>query len=258
MIPRWGLVEHFDTELDRSAPPREGASTAMVRATLVTTMVVLGAAALVHVMRYGLLLINRTMLLNPLVAGVATWLGVMVSVLAMFAVVASALVLATWLIARRAAAYAHRGAGDPRPVWVLWAGCLVPLVNLVMPGVFVVELAHVEERFARLRRPIVVWWVLWLASNVVSAFSIATSFTRDPQGIADNTLTAIIAYLLALAATVLAAQVYFGFERTPVERPAKRWVMVAAEPAEPAEEREPRGAEGSGGVVESSGQNPAA
>ena len=61
---------------------------------------------------------------------------------------------------------------------------------------------------------------------MVCAFSIATSFTTDPQGIADNTVTTVIAYLLGLAALLLAARVYFGFERTPVDRPVKRWVMV--------------------------------
>ena len=39
---------------------------------------------------------------------------------------------------------------------------------------------------------------------MVSVFSIATSFTTDAQGIADNTVTTIVAYLLALAALLLA------------------------------------------------------
>ena len=52
-------------------------------------MVVLGVAALVHVVRYALLIVNRSVLLNPWVAGAATWLGVAVSVIAVFMVVAS-------------------------------------------------------------------------------------------------------------------------------------------------------------------------
>jgi hypothetical protein len=94
----------------------------------------------------------------------------------------------------------------------------------------------------------------------VSGFSIATSFTQDPQGIADNTVTTIVAYLLALAALLLAMKVFLGFERQPVERPSKRWVIVRddrkgeAPSAEkrPAPEPEPAAA------VESEGQNPAA
>ncbi len=74
-------------------------------------------------------------------------------------------------------------------MWALRAGCLIPFVNLVWAPVYVLELAGAEERLKRLRRPIVVWWLVWVASTVVSIFSIATSFTTDAQGIADNTVT---------------------------------------------------------------------
>jgi Domain of unknown function (DUF4328) len=187
----------------------------------------------------------------------ATWLGVLVSVAAIFMVFASAVMLTNWLIARRAAAFKHVGRHEHRPLGALRAGCLVPLVNLVWAPVYVLELAAVEDRWARLRHPIVVWWIVFVLSTAISIFSIATSFTTDAQGIADNTVTTTVAYLFALAALVLAARVLLGFERNPVERPAHRWVMVAAgEPKEP-------GAEGdaereSGVAVESKGQNPAA
>jgi len=232
----------------------------MVRATLIATMVVLGVAALVHVVRYALLIVNRSVLLNKVVAFTATWGGVLASVIAMFMVVASAVVLTNWLIARRAAAFAHHRRDDPRPRWALRAGCLVPLVNLFWAPVFVIELAAVEERLKWLRKPIVVWWIVWLFSTAVSAFSIATSFSEDPQGIANNTVTTIVAYLLGLAALLLAMKVFLGFERQPVEQPAKRWVIVRddqkdeAAPAAKRSESEPEPA----AEVESQGQNPAA
>jgi Domain of unknown function (DUF4328) len=245
VIPRWGLTEYFDTAEEPQAPPRQGPSARAVGATLIATMAVLGIAALVHLVRYVLLIVNRTVLLNPWVAGGATWLGVAISVIALFMVVASAVVLTNWLIARRSAAFAHRGHPEPRSLWALRAGCLIPLVNLAWAPVYVIELAAVEDRLTWLRRPIVVWWLVWLASTAVSVFSIATSFTQDAQGIADNTVTTIVAYLLALAALLLAMKVFLGFERQPVERPAKRWVIVAEEPQAAAS-------------VESEGQNPAA
>jgi hypothetical protein len=119
------------------------------------------------------------------------------------------------------------------------------LVHLVFAPVFVIELATVEHRSAALRRPITIWWIAWVLSTVLSVFSIATSFTADPQGIADNTVTTIVAYLLALAALLLAYQVLQGFDRAPVARPVRRWVMVPddGQSARP---------------VESEGQNPAA
>ncbi len=198
-----------------------------------------------------LLIVNRSVLLNPVVAWLATWLGVVVSVAALFMVFASVVLLMNWLIARRAAAFKHVGRQEHRPLWALRVGCLVPFVNLVWAPVYVLELASVEDNVARLRRPIVVWWVVWVLSTAVSLFSIATSFTRDAQGIADNTVTTIVAYLTAMAAMVLAGRVLIGFERRPVERPAKRWVIVAdAKPTNPRTE--------SGVPVESEGQNPAA
>jgi Domain of unknown function (DUF4328) len=232
----------------------------MVRTTLVAAMVVVGVAAVVHVVRYALLIINRSVLLNKVVAFAATWLGVLASVLALFMIIAALVVLTNWLIARRAAAYAQHGRDDPRPIWSLRAGCLVPLVNLFWAPVFVLELAGVEERLAWLRRPVVVWWLVWVFSTVVSIFSIATSFTQDPQGIADNTVTTIVAYLLALAALLLAMQVFLGFERQPVERRAKRWVIVrdgGGDVGPSASKRTDSGPDPAP-EVESEGQNPAA
>jgi len=229
----------------------------MVRGTLLATMVVLGVAALVHVARYALLIVNRSVLLNKVVAFAATWLGVLASVIAMFMIVASAVVLTNWLIRRRAAAFTHHHRDDPRTAWALRAGCLVPLANLAWAPVFVLELAGVEDRLKYLRRPIVVWWIVWIFSTAVSVFSIATSFTQDQQGIADNTATTAVAYLLALAALLLAMKVFLGFERRPVERPAKRWVIVREEAAPSAEEQAEPETEPAP-AVESEGQNPAA
>ncbi|MDZ4264328.1 MAG: DUF4328 domain-containing protein [Mycobacterium sp.] len=258
-IPRWGLVEHFDAPAEQQVP-RGGPSATAVRMTLVTTMAVLGAAAFVHLVRYVLLIVNRSVLLNPWVAGAATWGGVALSVIAMFMVVGSALVLTNWLIARRSAAFAYHGQQEPRSVWALRAGCLVPIVNLAWAPLYVIELAEIEARRKWLRRPIAVWWVVWVVGTAVSLFSIATSFTTDPQGIANNTVTTIVAYLLALAALLLALQVFLGFERRPVERPTKRWVMVATDEPGPGDDT-PRDTPNAGEpapAVESEGANPAA
>lgn len=270
-IPRWGLVEHFDTEDTAPAVDRSGPSATTVRRTLVATMAVLGVTAFVHVIRYVLLLVNRSMLLHPIVAGAATWLGVAMSVVALFCVIASLVVLTNWLVARRAAAYRHHGHSDPRDVWALRLGCLVPFVQLLLAPVYVMELAGVENRTSTLRRPIIVWWILWVFSTVVSVFSIATSFTTDPQGIADNTVLTTIAYLLALATLLVAYRVVLGFERAPVARAVTRWVMVPDDghdhggddgrdgdrPAEAA--ADDVGTDGgSRRPVETSGQNPAA
>lgn len=251
--PRWGLVEHFDTVDPSADETRTGPSASAVRMTLVITMGVLGAAAAVHALRYLLLLINRTVLLNPIVAGAATWLAVVLSVVAAFLVVGSIVLLTNWLIARRSAAYAYRGQSDPRDALRLRLGCLVPFVNLLFAPVYVLELAGAESRTSTLRKPIIVWWILWVLSTVVSVSSIATSFTTDPQGIADNTMITTIAYLTALATLLVVYRVVSGFEQAPVSRPVHRWVMVPDD----AEDAQHPGAQ-SARPVESNGHNPAA
>lgn len=260
-IPRWGLTEHFAPPTENPVD-RRGPSTNAVRMTLTATMAVLGAAAFVHLVRYVLLIINRTVLLNPWVAAAATWGGVAISVVAVFMIVASALLLTNWLIARRAAAFAHRGMPEQRSPWALRFGCLTPFVNLVWAPVFVIELADIEGRSRWLQRPILVWWLVWLASTAVSVFSIATSFTTDPQGIADNTVTTTVAYLFAAAALFLVLQVFLGFERQPVERPSRRWVIVAVGQQGPVGRDEPEAGASkvadSARAVEPDGENPAA
>ncbi|MGU3502698.1 DUF4328 domain-containing protein [Mycobacterium sp. C31M] len=256
VIPRWGLYEQFENPAaaDAATTDRRASNPATVRRVLILTMILLGAAAVLHMLRYALMLYNRSTLLNPIVAGIATWLPVAASVLALFGVLASALILTNWLIARRAAAFDHLGSTDPRTPGRLWVGCMVPPVNLVLAPVFVIELARAERREG-LR--IVSWWITWFFSYLLSTASIVTTvltvFGTDAQRIADNTVITTIAYLVALATLVLTWQVYQGFERVPVHRPSRRWVMVAAGQSEP----EPGPAE-TIPPVEAEDRNPAA
>jgi hypothetical protein len=148
--------------------------------------------------------------------------------------------------------FAHHGLPESRSVRALWAGCVVPLANLFWALVYVIELATLEEHYARLRRPIVQWWIAWVFSYLVSIFAIVTSFARDAQGIANNTVLMVFAYLLAAATLSAVAGVFEGFVRKPVERPAHRWVVVDRDhPDRPA-------APASAAPVELEGQEPAA
>jgi hypothetical protein len=259
-IPRWGLQDYVEPV---AAVPeqavRTGPSVRFVRATLVTTMVLFGFAALWHVVRYALLLVNRSILLPPLVAGVATWVGVAASVLAVFAMIAMAVVMTNWLIGRRAAAFARLRRDETRSTLKLYAGCLIPVVNLFLAPVYVTELAIIEARAHDLRRGIVVWWCAWVFSFFLSTYAALSAlppFTHDTQSVADNTVTTAIAYLAALAALLLLNKVFAGFESTPVDRPLRRWVVVPDQ-ARADRTGEPVAAESAVGV-ESERQDPAA
>ena len=93
------------------------------------------------------------------------------------------------------------------------------------------------------------WWIAWVFSYVVSIFAVVSSFATDSQGIANNTVMMVFAYLFAAVAVAAVARVFEGFERKPVHRPAHRWVVVSPDgPAAPA----------SAAPVELDGQEPAA
>ncbi len=287
-MPRWGLLERVDTAANApvSAPAGLATLVAPVRVTLSATLVVLSIAALVHLVRYVLLVINRNSLLNPLVAASALWLGVAASVAAVVATVVCATMLTRWLIARRAAAFQHAGFSEWRrgralragcllppaaavvaalslafwlatreqpPSWTLMAVCLtiglLPLVASVWALVYVLELVRAEGQYDRLALTIWLWWSLWMLSCAVAVFATETSFAHDAQGIANNTAATVGAYLLAAVAVIAAARVFEGFERKPVERPAHRWLAVG-------DDRPPDFP--SAGPVELEGQEPAA
>lgn len=261
-IPSWGLHQYFDAE-DQPEKTADEAGVATVRLMLVAAMVVLGIAAFAHVIRYVLLLINRSMLLHPLIAIGGLVIGLLASVVAIVVVAITVVALVRWLIARRADGYAAHGEVDPRSTTTLWLCCLLPGINLVMAPVFVWELAALEGRLSHLRRPIVVWWIVWVLSAVVAAWTMAstvyvTFFNDVPQNIADNTVAVIVGYLLALAAFLLTAKVFAGFEGTgtTAERSVRRWVVLEPESAEPSQNREDSAE--SAVPVEPQGQNPAA
>ncbi|BAX95008.1 hypothetical protein MSG_04902 [Mycobacterium shigaense] len=250
VIPRWGLVDRVDQQdgaADVSARP--GPAPAAARLAMFVSVLVLSFAALVYVARYVLLVINRTTLLPTWVAIVADWLGVLASVAAATSVIAAGVLMIQWLVARRAAVFAHHGLPEQRSAQALWAGCAVPFVNLLWAPVFVIELAALEAHYARLRRPIIQCWVAWVFSYLASITAMITSFATDAQGIADNTALMVFAYLLAAVTVAAVARVFEAFVRKPVERPAHRWVVVSPEePAPPAP----------AGPVELEGQEPAA
>ena len=211
---------------------RKGPSPTVVRGALLAASTIFALAAAAHVLRYLLLLINRTTLLPPVIAIGALLMGVLISFAAIVAVMITAAIMTSWLIARRAAAFGQHGQPDPRPEWTLWAGCMIPVVNLVWAPVFLIELAHAERIQGRQRGPIALWWIGWIVSTGVSAWAIWTSRATEPQAVADNTVTMIIAYLAGLAVLLLLWRVLDGFVRKPVDRPQHHWVIVPAESAD--------------------------
>lgn len=289
-IPRWGLRDQVDQDSGPERERRQAPPVDLVRSAFLVSAVALGVAALVHVLRYLLLVINRNTLLNWVVADAAALLSVLASLAAAAAVMTTAFLLTRWLIARRAAAFDHAGLPEARSRRALWAGtllppfaamalaiifavvaattehlaswalmaaclafCCLPLLGSVWALVYVIELAKTEGHYSQLRPVIWSWWLMWLVSTLTSVFASITSGAPDAQGIANNTVAMIVAYLVALAATLTTVKLYESFERKPVERPAHRWVVVGDDG-----EDYPAGGTESAAAVELPGEEPAA
>jgi hypothetical protein len=285
-IPRWGLLDRVDQDTGSGHSRTQAPPADRIRTSFFVSAVALGAAALVHLLRYVLLVINRNTLLNWLVADAAALLSVLASLAAVAAAATTAFLLTRWLIARRAAAFEHVGRSEPRTRRALWTGTLLPpsaamtlaitfavvavttehsaswalmaacvtfsclpLLGSVWSLVYVIELAKTEDHYSQLRPVIWGWWLMWLISSVTSVFASITSGAPDSQGIANNTVAMIVAYLVALASVLATVKLFEGFERKPVERPAHRWVVIADDELAPTE---------SAAAVELPGEEPAA
>src|ERR1700748_2009217 len=75
VIPRWGLVDRLEqASAAGEARARTGPSAELVRTTQFVSVLVLSIAALIYVLRYVLLLVNRNTLLNAWVAIGQDWL----------------------------------------------------------------------------------------------------------------------------------------------------------------------------------------
>lgn len=229
-VPRWGLHEQFVT-VSSSDSTRKNSSAAAVRTALTVTALVLALAAAAHVLRYVLMLINRTTLLPPFIAVGAVVIGALTSLAAIIAVMVAAVLSTSWLIGRRAAAFANHGQDDPRSESMLWLGCLVPVMNWFFAPLFALELAQAEGCRSRQNRPIAMWAAAWIIATLICAWATWTGLrATELQAVADNTVTMIIGYLAGLAVIVLIWRVFEGFDRHPVDRPLHRWVVMPAQP----------------------------
>jgi len=227
-IPRWGLVDQIVAP-DQQQIPHKYATASTVRTVLLVAGAVFLLAGGAHALRYLLLLINRTMLLPPFIAIGSLLTGIFVSLAAIVAVAAVAIALTSWLIGRRAEAFARHGQTDPRPSWMLWAGCLIPPVNFVLAPLFVIELAQAERCRDRQNAPVLMWAIAWIVAAVICGWATWTGLRAvEPQAVADNDVTMVIAYLAGLAVLVLLWRVLTGFigANTVVARPSHRWVVV--------------------------------
>lgn len=225
-MPRWGLVD----------PPPAGPATAPTRTerlaelapTLLAAAVVLfllGAAA--ELLRYGLLLRNRTTLISPTVLAVSDAMVFTLGVMAPMVAFAAAAASVAWLVGARRAAWQRVGRAEPRSAAAVAFGCLVPVVNLVWPGVFLSELAAVDIRIRSLVR---VWWATWAFGGVLLIVDLVWRSHDSLQARANGVLLAVLVNLVAAAVavlTLLLTRRVDGLDLGGRPRTGTRWVVAA-------------------------------
>ncbi|MVU79784.1 DUF4328 domain-containing protein [Nocardia sp. ET3-3] len=236
-IPQWGL--HDRPPAEAAAPRRPlAALTERVGTLLLTTVGLFVLTALTELGRYGILLRNRTRLIQPWLLWISDAAVTVSSIVAMLLALAAAVALVGWLTETRRAAYAELGQADPRTLRSLVLGCVVPVVNLVWPGVYLTETARLRIAAgadSRLLRAVRIWWGAWLLNAVLVLVAMLYRFAKSLQVQADGVLVSMWTDLVAAAVAVASlglVRAFAGLDLRGRPKPLRRWV-IATGPARP-------------------------
>ena len=244
--PQWGL--HDLPPRLRTTPRRPlGRLIGWVGTLLVWTASIFALSAVAELSRYGLLLWNRTRLIHPALLFCSDALVFVAAVLAAVLALITAVAVLGWLIETRRVAYERGGRTDPRKVRWLTAGCLIPVVNLLWPGVFLTEIVT-DQTDPRALRAIRIWWAAWVFGGLLAAAALWWRTADSLQAKADGVLFTAFTDLFAAAVAVLTLWVIHSIEGHDLRgrsRLARRW-LVAVDPAVPVIEPVHPGGRGSG------------
>ncbi len=228
-IPRWGLHDEVAVE----TPPGRDRTARLAQALapmLQTLTTLLAVTALAQAWIYGLLVVNRSAPLNATLVAwsyAITW-GLGVVSIAM--VIACTAAFVAWLRRQRQLAYADIDRVDPRPLWHLAVGCLIPVLNLVAPAVFIHELATCGHQLPadRLVRTLRLWWAGWVVLYLFAALTLTIRFTAESIQWGANAvlLTVICDVAGALFALVTGRLLHRMFDPAARVEPTTRWLAV--------------------------------
>lgn len=231
-VPRWGLLDPPRAPARAPERPLRGIAESRDVLLVLTALAFLVAAAAEYG-RYLILLRNRTTLIPSWLLWISDMSVWVFGVIAPLCALATALSLVAWLIEARKAAFAARGSRDPRRRWTLIAGCLVPGVNLIWPGVFLTELVGAKPD-PRAERAVRIWWAAWVASGLIllaaTLWRDASSLQAEADGVSFTAFSDLCAAAFAVL-TLWTVRLLEGRDLRGAPRSAHRWVM-AADPAE--------------------------
>ncbi|MGY0502505.1 DUF4328 domain-containing protein [Nocardia sp. FBN12] len=230
--PRWGLLDPPPSASPAPERPLRGLAARRDRLLVATTIAFL-LAGLAEYGRYLILLQNRARLIPGWLLSISDATVLVFGVIAPICALVAAVSLVAWLIEARTIVFTAYGKRDPRRRWSLIAGCLVPGVNLIWPGVFLIELLGGDPD-PRSRRAVRIWWAAWVFSGLLllaaTLWRDASTLQAEADGVSFTGFTNLCAAGFAVL-TLWMVRTLEGRDLRGEVRSAHRWVM-AADPAE--------------------------
>lgn len=224
-VPRWGLLDPPPAETDSRLTRTETAAD-LAPTLLACAAIVFALAAASEAFRYGLLLFNRVRLVDPLTLAVSDSLVWATELSAPLVALAAAAASVCRLVVVRRDVLAARGFADPRSPRALALGVLVPVVNLVMPGVFLTEIAGDDRRTLVAIR---IWWAVWVTNGVLVVVGLLSRNRDGLQARADGVLLAAVTAAVAAGTALLTLHVIRRFDGQDLwgrRRAGTRWINV--------------------------------
>ncbi|MFD3430003.1 DUF4328 domain-containing protein [Nocardia fluminea] len=226
--PRWGLLDPPPAPASARERPLRGIAARRDRLLVGTTIVFL-LAGLAEYGRYLILLQNRARLIPGWLLSISDATVLVFGVIAPIYALVAAVSLVAWLIEARTIVFTAYGRRDPRRGWSLTAGCLVPGVNLIWPGVFLTELLGADPD-PRSWRAVRIWWAAWVFSGLLliaaTLWRDASTLQAEADGVSFTGFTNLCAAGFAIL-TLWMVRTLEGRDLRGDIRSAHRWVMAA-------------------------------
>ncbi|MGV9709755.1 DUF4328 domain-containing protein [Gordonia sp. NPDC003424] len=231
-VPHWGLRDVPLSEVAESSPS-EHLAAALLRALQVLA-VTLGISAGAHLLRYLLLVVNRSTPVPAWTDMLTTLLVLFGGIVSLFAFAYATVVFVRWIIELRSDAYRRHDRRDPRRRWVVALLAGVPLVNVLGAGLLLHEVTAMRDDLdaAMTRDRLTRVWVAWAIVNGLAILALATRVVAWRSGSIQTGANGLLAVAVCSAVSAVFAwwlarridSIFAGVRQEPV--PERRWVAV--------------------------------
>lgn len=233
--PGWSLYQDYVPQ--RPKEPRTRVWGSYAASFLMVAVGLYLGAGLAELVRYGVLLYNRTRLVSPAVVYASDFLVAVTFLAAVMCAVLAAVSAACWLVDFRREWFARLGRRDTRSVREQLLGYLLPIVTLWYPATRMTEMLtdqRAADAYGDRREPVLlkvrVWWTLWAATWACQLLSLVWRQTADTiQAQANGVQFAVLTHVLAAGCalmTLIVMREFVQLRENTRQRSLKRWVIA--------------------------------